>query len=263
MRSYFLALSKYAEFSGRASRTDFWMFQLINIVLLLVTGLVDAIHGTPLSILYIAATICPNLAVGVRRLHDTGRSGWWELLSFIPIAWFVWLVFQVQDTQQRTNRYGPNPKTVRFGRTGRNKRLHRMPPDHPDLQSIGPASEPRDHMPQGSEATQLLPESILGSWHADGAKGSVELVFSSSDFLLVRDALDGVSSGPYNVVSGPDPAFEVEFPESRPVDRVWVKILEDGRLHVRGLDFEWVLERATGDRVKDLGRAVRDGLGRR
>jgi uncharacterized membrane protein YhaH (DUF805 family) len=116
---YLAVLKKYAQFSGRARRKEYWMFTLFNIIIAMglsivdrVVGLADATTGLgPLYGLYMLAVLVPALAVSIRRLHDTDRSGWMLLLVFIPILGaFVVLYFMVQEGQAGQNQYGPNPK---------------------------------------------------------------------------------------------------------------------------------------------------------
>jgi uncharacterized membrane protein YhaH (DUF805 family) len=112
---YVKVLKNYAMFTGRARRTEFWMFALINFLIsvgLTVVGMVAGGRGV-LHGLYALAVLIPSLAVSVRRLHDTNRSGWWMLIGLVPIAGaIVLLVFAVQDGQPGDNQYGPNPKGV-------------------------------------------------------------------------------------------------------------------------------------------------------
>ena len=113
--------NKYATFEGRARRKEYWFFVLCYFLVLLALLLADAATGTfseeagvgLLSGLYLLATLVPSLAVTVRRLHDTDRSGWWVLIGVIPlIGDIVLIVFTVQDSQPGANRFGPNPKGV-------------------------------------------------------------------------------------------------------------------------------------------------------
>ena len=107
--------NKYATFSGRARRKEYWMFFLINLLIAMAIGIVEAMIGLGgiLGLLYALAMLIPGIAVSVRRLHDTGRSGWWLLIGFIPfIGWIVVLVFMVLDSQPGDNQYGPNPKAA-------------------------------------------------------------------------------------------------------------------------------------------------------
>jgi uncharacterized membrane protein YhaH (DUF805 family) len=118
---YILVIKKYAEFSGRARRKEYWFFVLFNILISIGLSFVDTMVGTAnaetgaglLSGIYSLAVLIPSLAVLVRRLHDTDRSGWWILIGLIPlIGWIVLLVFVVQDSHPGQNQYGANPKEV-------------------------------------------------------------------------------------------------------------------------------------------------------
>jgi uncharacterized membrane protein YhaH (DUF805 family) len=111
--------NKYAVFTGRAQRQEFWYFILFYFLIYFalsvidqVTGAFDEETGTGLfSGLYMLAMLVPSLAVGARRLHDIGRSGWWQLLMLIPIiGGLILIFFFVQDSQPDDNQYGPNPK---------------------------------------------------------------------------------------------------------------------------------------------------------
>lgn len=112
--------SKYADFSGRASRSEYWYFTLFNYIGLIVAAFVGGLLSNVsqvfsiLGFLYALGTAIPSLAVGARRLHDTGRSGWLQLIAAIPIVGFigaiVLLIFLVQDSRFERNQYGPNPK---------------------------------------------------------------------------------------------------------------------------------------------------------
>lgn len=119
MKAYLECLKKYAVFAGRARRQEYWMFILVHILLSFLIGVVDVMVGTwdeaagygILSAVYYLAVLLPSLAVFVRRMHDTNRSGWWILLALVPlIGPIVLLVFLVQDSQPDANRFGPNPK---------------------------------------------------------------------------------------------------------------------------------------------------------
>ena len=105
---YVEVLKKYAVFDGRASREEFWIFTLVNFI---VSFVLHAVLGV-LGAIYTLAVLVPGLAVGARRLHDTGRSGWLLLIGLIPLVGIIVLiVFWVQDSQAGSNKYGPNPKT--------------------------------------------------------------------------------------------------------------------------------------------------------
>ena len=137
-----LPLKKYAEFQGRSRRKEYWMYVLLLVVVGIVIGIVEGILGLrgmvgpygPISALFMLATLVPSLAVGVRRLHDTNRSGWWLLVGYGPfllslclmllgiaqfamilsilalVGFVVLLVFMVLEGNKGPNQYGPDPK---------------------------------------------------------------------------------------------------------------------------------------------------------
>jgi uncharacterized membrane protein YhaH (DUF805 family) len=121
MSWYLEVLKKYATFTGRSRRKEYWMFVLFNLIIAFVLGFIDGFAGLQvgksglgvLGSLYGLAVLIPGIAVGVRRLHDTDHSAWWLLIALIPLVGaIVLLVFMVQDSQQGKNRYGPNPKAA-------------------------------------------------------------------------------------------------------------------------------------------------------
>ncbi|HSI67835.1 MAG TPA: DUF805 domain-containing protein [Planococcus sp. (in: firmicutes)] len=116
---WFMETMKNAfNFSDRSRRKEYWMFYLIATLIMIVLTLVDVVAGLEvaedvgiLSTLFSLILIIPSLAVTFRRLHDTGKSGWWILISLIPIiGWIVLLIFTVQDSETGINSYGANPK---------------------------------------------------------------------------------------------------------------------------------------------------------
>lgn len=116
MEWYLAVLKKYVEFTGRASRKEYWMFVLFNVIIsvaLSILGMLVAGQNgqSALTSLYSLAVFLPSLGVTVRRLHDTGRSGWWILIGLVPlVGWLILLYFTIQDSHPGTNEYGPNPK---------------------------------------------------------------------------------------------------------------------------------------------------------
>ncbi|MFC8174337.1 DUF805 domain-containing protein [Streptomyces sp. NPDC057242] len=112
MNWYLDVLKKYAVFSGRARRKEFWMFTLFNFIAAVILSILDNVLGIQiLSLIYTLAVFLPALGVSVRRLHDTGRSGWWILIALVPFVGFiVLLVFNCLEGEQQQNAYGPNPK---------------------------------------------------------------------------------------------------------------------------------------------------------
>ncbi|HEY9216506.1 MAG TPA: DUF805 domain-containing protein [Phenylobacterium sp.] len=116
-------LRKYAEFQGRASRSEYWLFYLFTIIVAVVVGIIAGIVGgasgeagpslilSGLLGLFGLAIIVPSIALSFRRLHDTDRSAWWLLISLIPfVGGVVLLVFSVLDGTPGPNKYGPDPK---------------------------------------------------------------------------------------------------------------------------------------------------------
>jgi uncharacterized membrane protein YhaH (DUF805 family) len=127
MNWYFLVLKKYAVFAGRARRKEYWVFSLIHGVIIFGLKGIELLMerfalGSRVSLIepiYVFATFVPLVAVSVRRLHDTNRSGWWFLMFLIPIANLIlFFSFMTQDSQPGENQFGPNPKTDRLVGTG-------------------------------------------------------------------------------------------------------------------------------------------------
>jgi len=128
MDSFLEVIRKYADFNGRARRKEYWMFALFVFVIYiglaiaggLLMGVINhASHGVgglvflAPAYLFILAMIIPSLSVAVRRLHDTGKSGWWLLIGFVPfVGSIILLIFYCQDSQFGPNEFGPNPKGI-------------------------------------------------------------------------------------------------------------------------------------------------------
>ncbi|WP_153800683.1 DUF805 domain-containing protein [Foetidibacter luteolus] len=129
MKYYIEVLKKYATFTGRSRRSEYWYFVLFNFLFSLAAGLMDNVIGTDFTfetaygpqslfygsiyIVYALAVFIPSLAVLVRRLHDVGKSGWFILISFIPFIGAIWLlVLLFTDSQVGPNKWGPNPKGI-------------------------------------------------------------------------------------------------------------------------------------------------------
>lgn len=125
MKWYLKCLKQYADFSGRARRKEFWIFTLpnnllFNLLYLWLEYVSDDFITDDSNFAYIVLflllsfysfiVIIPGLAVSVRRLHDTSHSGWWLLLSLVPVANIVLLSFYVCDSTPGANEYGENPK---------------------------------------------------------------------------------------------------------------------------------------------------------
>ncbi len=116
MSWYLKVLKNYVGFSGRASRKEYWMFYLFNFIATIITEALDFFlmnnNGFPvITLLYTLAILLPSLGVVWRRLHDTGRSGGWFFISFVPfVGGIILLVFTCLDSEPNDNMYGPNPK---------------------------------------------------------------------------------------------------------------------------------------------------------
>jgi len=124
MNWYLEVLKNYAGFSGRASRSEYWFFTLVNTIIMVVlqvlTNIMVGVNSNIgaglfgiISLIYALAVLLPSLAVCVRRLHDTSRSGWWLLIGLVPVIGFiVLLVFLVSDSIPQKNQFGASPKQL-------------------------------------------------------------------------------------------------------------------------------------------------------
>ena len=121
MNWFTTALKKYAVFSGRSRRREYWYFVLFYLIIYVVLAVADAATGSfdsksgigLFTGIFSLAMLIPSLSVTVRRLHDTDRTGWWILITLIPlIGAIVLLVFLLQDSNEEANRFGPNPKAA-------------------------------------------------------------------------------------------------------------------------------------------------------
>ena len=95
-----VCISKYAEFNGRATRPEFWWWCLFTVL----AGVALSVVSNVLSVLFSLGTLLPSLAVCARRLHDTNRSGWWQLVGLVPLlGWIVLIVWCVQEAKEPNN----------------------------------------------------------------------------------------------------------------------------------------------------------------
>jgi uncharacterized membrane protein YhaH (DUF805 family) len=152
-----ICFSKYADFNGRARRSEFWWWALFTVLLGFVASIIDAVLGTTnstgsglIASLANLAVLLPSLAVGSRRLHDIGRSGWWQLLWLaICVGWIVLIVWYVQDSQG-DNKYGPSPKANAAGPGGPPPGPYGGPPANPYGQPpANPYGDPPPPNPYG------------------------------------------------------------------------------------------------------------------
>jgi len=110
---YLSVVKNYVGFEGRAGRSEFWYFTLVNFIIAIVINVLGSVLGMKiLGTIYALALLLPSIAVSIRRLHDIGKSGWWLLVGFIPvIGIFVLIYFYVQASEVNENRFGPMPAT--------------------------------------------------------------------------------------------------------------------------------------------------------
>ena len=116
-QTYFIDVfkNKYADFSGRARRAEYWYFTLYNFIFSFAVGLIDGLVGAEniLVGIYALVVFLPGLALSVRRLHDVGKSGLFILIAFIPFVGGIWLlILYCTEGENWENEYGPNPKIV-------------------------------------------------------------------------------------------------------------------------------------------------------
>ncbi|UTM58577.1 DUF805 domain-containing protein [Photobacterium sp. CCB-ST2H9] len=115
MTNYMNVIKNYVNFSGRARREEYWMFWLTNIVVNIVLAVIGVLTETAdvLFVFYSLIIFPPSLAVTIRRLHDSNRSGWWILFTLVPvIGTIAGLYFMVVDSTPGKNDFGPNPKGI-------------------------------------------------------------------------------------------------------------------------------------------------------
>ena len=93
--------SKYADFSGRADRSEFWWFELFLVLLIVGAGMVSEMLANLVSL----AVLLPSLAVGARRLHDVNKSGWWQLLYVVPLIGWIVVIYWSATPAREPNQY--------------------------------------------------------------------------------------------------------------------------------------------------------------
>ncbi len=119
MNWYIGVLTKFADFSGRARRKEYWMWALFYIIGVIVLSIIDGMLGMRgasgfglLSGLFMLLNLVPSIAVGVRRLHDRDMSGWFMLLALVPLAGIALFVIFCLEGTRGSNKYGPDPKGI-------------------------------------------------------------------------------------------------------------------------------------------------------
>ena len=107
------ALKRYADFSGRARRKEYWMFILFYLIFYIVLSVIDGfLESIWLCSVYSLVLLLPSISVAARRLHDVGKSGWWQLIVLIPLIGAIILIFFLVKDSHDDNDYGPNPKLL-------------------------------------------------------------------------------------------------------------------------------------------------------
>ncbi|WP_426062170.1 DUF805 domain-containing protein [Hymenobacter sp. B1770] len=123
MEQYLQALKKYAVFTGRARRKEYWMFFLFHMLFAFAAAIADNVLGFSIDgigygyiyMLYTLAMVIPGISIGVRRLHDIGKSGWFAFIVLIPLIGAIWLlVLACTEGTRDDNEYGPDPKATAF-----------------------------------------------------------------------------------------------------------------------------------------------------
>jgi uncharacterized membrane protein YhaH (DUF805 family) len=122
MEWYLTVLRRYADFSGRSRRKEYWMYTLFNLIFMIIAAVLDNVLGLtfhemfPYGYIYLAyalIVLIPGLAVAVRRMHDIGKSGWMLFVAIIPLVGAIWLlVLLVTEGENRDNKWGANPKQL-------------------------------------------------------------------------------------------------------------------------------------------------------
>ena len=112
MNYYIYCWQHFLDWQGRARRSEFWYFALYNFIVGVVLGIFGWVVGTQIfSDIYGIAVLIPGICVGIRRMHDIGKSGWWILITLIPLIGWIWyIILCCQDSQPGTNQWGSNPK---------------------------------------------------------------------------------------------------------------------------------------------------------
>lgn len=119
MNWYLSVLKNYVGFSGRARRTEYWMYTLFNLIAVIILGAIGGIGSASdlpflaaLYPIYLLAVLLPTLAVTVRRLHDTGKSGWWYFIGIVPLIGPILLIVFLASPSDDVNQYGQAAPTA-------------------------------------------------------------------------------------------------------------------------------------------------------
>ncbi len=108
------AVKQYAVFTGRATRKQYWMFMLFYILIYSALMIVDLVLGTGfLAAIFSIGLLLPHIGIATRRLHDTGRSGWWQLIALIPLIGAIVLLFFLVQVSSADNKFGSDSNSIK------------------------------------------------------------------------------------------------------------------------------------------------------
>lgn len=111
MEHFVDAIKQYAQFTGRTGRKEFWMYMLFYMIFVVVLAILDGLLGTMiLGMIFGLAMFVPSLSIGARRLHDVGKSGWWQLITLVPFVGFIILIIFLVKESDGDNEYGSGHK---------------------------------------------------------------------------------------------------------------------------------------------------------
>ena len=154
--AYKLAWVNFAKCTGRSRRSEFWFFELANLLVLFVLiFIVILIREVGLALLgiYGLAIIIPTISLAVRRLHDTGKSGWFLFISLIPlVGGFILLYFYCIDSEERQNEYGPSPKYILP-----NAQVAPIYNNYPEVNAFNPQPQPYPPQPYPAQPAYIPP----------------------------------------------------------------------------------------------------------
>ena len=132
MKEYFQAIERYFDIKGRSTRKEFWYFAIVNAIILLGLNFLDIIIFNRISDggfhvltgMYQCLILIPSFTLAVRRLHDSGRSGWWMLISFLPLLGVpILFLFYILSSEKGSNKWGDNPQEEKYEYDDFNKYL--------------------------------------------------------------------------------------------------------------------------------------------
>lgn len=113
MEHFIEAFRNFANFSGRATRNQYWTFFLVYFIICVILSVIDVVAGTmALGAIFSLVVLIPSISIAARRLHDTGKSGWWQLIMLVPLIGWIILIVMLAQPSQGENAYGPEPATA-------------------------------------------------------------------------------------------------------------------------------------------------------